>query len=76
MAEGTTDDTSSAGLCACDGTSSRQSKSSSASFLEFRELEETGEAKNSVYLVCRSCRCKVLKPGYATLVEREARMCV
>ena len=48
-----------------------QSKSSSETFLEFRELEGAGEGKNRKCLVCRHCHCKVLKPGYGTLTERE-----
>lgn len=50
---------------------SRQSKSSSEMFLEFSELENVTEDKNSKCLVCRHCKCKVLKPGYGTLLERE-----
>ena len=51
----------------------RQSKAASQSFLDFGELEGAGEGKNRAYLVCKSCRCKVLKPGFATLVEREVK---
>ena len=54
--------------------SSRQSKSSSDMFLEFSELENMREDKNSKCLVCRHCKCKVLKPGYGTLLEREVRL--
>ena len=52
-----------------------QSKSKSESFLEFGELdtETLGAEKNTVFLICRSCQCKVLKPGYGKLVEREVR---
>ena len=53
---------------------SHQSKSGSESFLEFGALEGAGEGKNSVFLVCRYCKCKVLRPGYGTLVEREVRI--
>ena len=56
-----------------DTASAHQSKSSSESFLEFSELEGMGEGKNAVFLVCRYCRCKVLRPGYGTLIEREVR---
>ena len=51
-----------------------QSKSKSESFQEFGDLdpETVGAAdKNGVFLVCRSCRCKVLKPGYGKLVDKE-----
>lgn len=62
---------------AANGVAPRQSKSSSQSFLDFGELEGAGEGKNRACLVCKSCRCKVLKPGFATLVEREVKtLCV
>ena len=50
-----------------------QSKSKSENFVEFGDLdpETVGEEKNNVFLVCRSCRCKILKPGYGKLVEKE-----
>lgn len=54
--------------------SSRQSKSSSEIFLEFSELENSRGDKNSKCLVCRHCKCKVLKPGYGTLLEREVNI--
>ena len=55
---------------------SGQSKSTSESFQEFSELEGTGEGKNAKFLLCQFCHCKVLKPGYSALVEREVRTVV
>ena len=54
-----------------------QSKSKSENFQEFGELdpETVGSDKNKVFIVCRSCKCKVLKPGYGTLVEKEVWSC-
>ena len=61
------------GATAGSGLVLGQSKSGSESFLEFGDLdsETLGAEKNVVFLVCRSCRCKVLKPGFGRLVERE-----
>lgn len=51
----------------------RQSKSSSESFVEFSELEKPEEGKNQKFLICVHCQCKVMKPGYGKLVEKEVR---
>lgn len=48
-----------------------QSKSSGESFVGFSELETPKEGKNKMVLVCQLCRCRVIRPGYATLVEKE-----
>ena len=71
----TGEDETAADSSAAPGLVLGQSKSKSESFREFGELdaETVGAEKNAVFLVCRSCRCKVLKPGYGTLVEREVK---
>ena len=88
MAEcgGTTDNSSApvedgaTGLGASPQVPLPQSKSLAESFLEFGQLEPGtavgGEGKNSMCLICRTCRCKVLKPGFGTLMEREVIWCV
>ena len=48
-----------------------QSKSTSEQFLGFSELEQPGDGKNKMVLVCQQCRSRVLKPGYGTLVDKE-----
>ena len=55
------------------GLVSGQSKSKESAFMKFSELEEpsSGEGKNKLHLVCLMCRCRVLRPGFGTLVERE-----
>lgn len=52
-----------------------QSKALAVCYYEFNELgqDATEEGKNSLALICRTCRCKVLKPNYGTLIEREVR---
>ena len=54
----------------------QQSKSLSESFVEFSELEKPEDGKNQKILICVHCRCKVMKPGYGRLVEKEVRMTV
>lgn len=51
----------------------RQSKSSSEAFIEFSELEKPEEGKNQMFLICVHCQCKVMKPGYGRLVDKEVR---
>lgn len=53
------------------GLMSGQSKSTSEEFLQFSDLENPREGKNKLMLVCLHCKCKVIKPGYATLVDKE-----
>lgn len=53
------------------GLVSGQSKSKGEEFLQFGELENPKEGKNKLVLVCQHCRCKVIKPGFATLVDKE-----
>ena len=48
-----------------------QSKSKAAELVEFKEVESPEEGKNKLFLVCDLCKCKVLQPGYARLVEKE-----
>ena len=48
-----------------------QSKSGSSDFLQFKQLEATGSAKNQLYLVCQRCNCRIMAPGYGTLVKKE-----
>lgn len=48
-----------------------QSKSTGEEFLQFSDLANPREGKNELVLVCNYCRCRVIKPGYATLVDRE-----
>ncbi len=48
-----------------------QSKSKGDTFISFSALANPGDGPNRVVLVCQHCRCQVLKPGYATLVEKE-----
>ena len=50
-----------------------QSKSGSSNFVQFKDLEEVGSEKNKLYLVCLHCNCKIMGPGYATLVKKEVR---
>ena len=50
-----------------------QSKSTGEEFLKFSQLESPGEGKNKLVMVCLHCRCKVIRPGYATLVDKEVR---
>ena len=51
-----------------------QSKSGSSNFVRFKELEEVGSGKNKLYLVCLRCNCKIMAPGYATLVKKEVSL--
>ena len=51
-----------------------QSKSGSSSFLQFKDLEEAESGKNALYLVCLHCNCKIMAPGFATLVKKEVRL--
>ena len=53
------------------GLISGQSKSMGEEFVQFSDLENPREGKNRMVLVCLHCRCKVIKPGYATLVDKE-----
>ena len=48
-----------------------QSKSGSSNFLKFKELEGAGAEKNKLFLVCLHCNCKIMAPGFATLVKKE-----
>lgn len=55
------------------GAMQGQSKSKSDSFREFDELDEEtrGKEENTLYMVCRYCQCKIMRPGKGILVERE-----
>lgn len=48
-----------------------QSKSTGDRFLEFSELESPRDGKNKMVLVCQRCKSRVIRPGYASLVEKE-----
>jgi hypothetical protein len=48
-----------------------QSKSTGDVFVGFSDLESPQEGKNRMVLVCQHCKCRVIRPGYATLVDRE-----
>lgn len=48
-----------------------QSKSASSKFLQFKDLEGAGSDKNRLHLICLHCNCKIMAPGYATLVKKE-----
>ena len=48
-----------------------QSKSTGDVFIGFSEVENPREGKNKMVLVCQHCKCRVIRPGYATLVEKE-----
>ena len=48
-----------------------QSKSGSSNFIKFQELEGAGSDKNKLFLICLHCNCKIMAPGYATLVKKE-----
>lgn len=48
-----------------------QSKSGSSDFTQFKQLEVTESDKNQLYLVCRHCNCRIMGPGYGTLVKKE-----
>ena len=48
-----------------------QSKSESSQFIQFKELEEPESNKNKLFLVCLHCNCKIMAPGFGTLVKKE-----
>ena len=48
-----------------------QSKSSAEELLEFRDLSAPKEGKNKLILVCFNCKCKIIGPGYCSLIEKE-----
>ena len=48
-----------------------QSKSGSEDLLDFGQLENASDGKNKLFLVCEHCKCKVMRPGYGTLVEKQ-----
>lgn len=48
-----------------------QSKSTGDVFIGFSELDNPREGKNKMVLVCQHCKCRVIRPGYATLVDKE-----
>ena len=51
-----------------------QSKSESSTFLQFKDLEGAeSEGKNAHHLVCLHCNCKIMSPGFGTLVKKEVR---
>ena len=50
-----------------------QSKSESSNFVQFKDLEEVESGKNKLYLICLHCNCKIMAPGYATLVKKQVR---
>ncbi len=48
-----------------------QSKSEADEFINFSEVEHPREGKNKLFLVCEHCKCRVISPGYAAVVEKE-----
>ena len=48
-----------------------QSKSNSEEFIEFSQLDEPEKDKNKMFLICKRCKCKVMRPGNGALVEKE-----
>lgn len=48
-----------------------QSKSEGEVFIGFSGLENPREGKNRMVLVCQHCKSRVIRPGYATLVDKE-----
>ena len=48
-----------------------QFKPESEKFIQFDEVENPKEGKNRLLLVCKHCKCEVMKDGYGTLVENE-----
>lgn len=48
-----------------------QSKSKAESFLQFADVNESEDGRNTLVLVCKFCKCKVLKPGYGTMMKKE-----
>ena len=50
-----------------------QSKSGSSNFVQFKDLDDAESEKNKLYLVCLHCNCRIMAPGYATLVKKEVR---
>ena len=48
-----------------------QSKSNADTFLEFKDIENPEEGKNRLFIICDHCKCKVMRPGYGTLTEKE-----
>ena len=75
MAEGTGEPSASGQIPAGLGISAEklmgQSKSSAEEFVDFKDLSEPQEGTNKLFLVCFNCKCKVMCPGYGTLVEKE-----
>ena len=75
MAEGTGGPSASgqipAGLVISADKLMGQSKSSAEKFVDFKDLSEAQEDTNKLILVCFNCKCKVMSPGYGTLVEKE-----
>ena len=50
-----------------------QSKSSADELVEFKDLSEPKEGKNKLILVCFNCKCKIIRPGYCSLIEKEVQ---
>lgn len=48
-----------------------QSKSSADNFVQFKDLSEPQEGTNKLVMVCLYCMCKIIRPGYGSLVEKE-----
>lgn len=48
-----------------------QSKSSSDDFIQFSELENPREGKNELFLICEQCKCRIVRPGFAVLTDKE-----
>ncbi len=75
MAEGAGEPSASGQIPAGLGISAEklmgQSKSSAEEFVDFKDLSEPQEGTNKLFLVCFNCKCKVMCPGYGTLVEKE-----
>lgn len=50
-----------------------QSKCSAEVFMLFDDLPKPVEGTNKLMLVCLNCKCKVMRPGYGSLTEKEVR---
>jgi len=51
-----------------------QSKSKAEEFMTSEDVDLTENVKNTLVLVCQYCKCKVLKPGYGTLVKNKVSL--
>ena len=69
--EGSTGEKAPATLAVSSETLMGQSKSSAEELLEFRDLSDPKDGKNKLILVCFNCKCKIIRPGYCSLIEKE-----